>query len=104
MADRRGDASAGRVLADEDARTRGRAERAGGVGLSEARATLGQAIDIRGLVEGATEAAEIMRAQVVGEDEDHVRLVGGEGRERGEEACQEAHRNRRGRLRGSLSR
>jgi len=32
-----------------------------------------------------------MRAKVVGEDEDHVGLVGGEGRERSEEEGEETH-------------
>jgi hypothetical protein len=37
-----------------------------------------------------------MRAKVVGEDEDHVRLVRGKGRERSEEEGEEAHRVRGG--------
>ena len=59
--------------------------------MREARAALGEAIDVRGLVEGAAEAAEVMRSKVVGEDEDDVRFVRGDGRERSKEQGEEAH-------------
>ena len=85
MADGRRDASAGGVLTGQDARARRGAQRAGGIGLRESDAAGGQPVEVGRLMILAAEAGEVAPAQVVGEDQDDVRLVRGEGRERGEE-------------------
>ena len=75
MADWRRDAGAGWVLPHEDAGSSRRAERACGVGLCETGAALGEAVDVRRLVEGAAEATEVVRAKIVGEDENNIRTA-----------------------------
>jgi hypothetical protein len=69
------DAGAGWVLPHEDAGSSRRAERACRVGLCETGAALGEAVDVRRLVEVAAEATEGVRAKVVGKDEYDVWLV-----------------------------
>ena len=67
-----GDAGALGPLAGEDAGARGGADGAGGVGIGEARALAGEAVEVRSLVERAAVAAEVLAAEVVGEEEDDV--------------------------------
>ena len=55
------DSSAGRVLADQNARACRRTERARGVGLREPSAALGETINVWCLVEGAAETGQVMR-------------------------------------------
>ena len=85
MADGRGDAGTGRVLAGQDARASRRAERAGGIRLREPDAAGGQAIEVGRLMILAAEAGEVAPAEVVGQDQDDIRLICGDGRKRGEE-------------------
>jgi len=82
VAARGGDAGARGVLSDHDARPRGGAKRAGGVGVGESHASRGEAVEVRRFVEGAAEAAQIANAQVIGENQHDVGAVCGQSRER----------------------
>jgi len=75
VAARRGDAGAGGAEPREDGGARRRAERAGRVGAGEGHAAFGEALEIRRLIEGGVAVEGGVRpAEVVGEDEEDVRL------------------------------
>ena len=90
MADGRGDAGTGRVLAGQDARACRRTERARGISLRQADAAGGQAVEVGRLMILAAEAGEVAAAEVVGQDQDDVRLICGDERKRGEEDGQKS--------------
>ena len=62
----------GRDLAGQDAGARGAADLAGRVRLSEARAGGRDAVDVRAFVVAAAAGAQVVPAQVVGQDEQDV--------------------------------
>ena len=74
-----GDMQPRRVLSGHDACARGRTDRAGRIGVGEAHALRGEAVDVRRLVVRAAEAAEVSPAHVVGENEDDVGFGDGFG-------------------------
>jgi len=83
------DLEAGRTLAGQQAGARRRADRSRGVGLREARAFGGEFVQVRRALVLAAEAAEVVDAQVIGEEDHEVgrRLLraGGDEREQGAE-------------------
>ena len=88
------DLQAGGALARHQGRTRRRAYRCRGVSLSEAGAVGGELIEVRRALILTTEAAEVVDAEVVGEEDHDVRrgLLGAERQEagkRGEEQAEE---------------
>ena len=98
MAVRRGEAGARRIEPGQDTGSGRRAQRAGRVGAAKRHAALGQLLDIGCLVElGVTVEGRVRPAEIVGEDEDDVRLPplirGGIGcAEQGEEGDQDCER------------
>ena len=69
-----GDAHARRVLARQQRGARGRADRAGGVGVRKAHPLQGQAVEVGRLVEGRAVAGKVPPAQVVRQKEYDVGL------------------------------
>ena len=67
-----GHADVGGVLAGEDARPGRAADGAGGIGVGEPHAALGQAVEVGRLVEAAPLAAEVPPAHIIDENEDNV--------------------------------
>ncbi len=70
------DAGALRPLPGDEGRPRRRADRTGRVGVREAHALRGEAIEVGCLVKGAAVAAEIALPEVVGDEEDDAGTVG----------------------------
>ena len=68
------DAQARGVFAGQDARARRRANRRGGVGIGKAHAFLRQAVKIGRFVKSASVATDVRPAEIIGEDENNVRL------------------------------
>ena len=66
------DAGAGGVLPGHDARTRGRAERAGGIRVGQPHAPRRQAVEVRRFVVGAAITAQVAGAEIIGEDQHDV--------------------------------
>ena len=75
-----GEAEARGVFAGHDAGARGRADGTGGVGVGEAHATGGEAVDVGSFVEAAAVEADVAPAEVVDQDEDEVKASGRGGR------------------------
>ena len=73
-----------RVLAGEKRRTIWRANRGRGVGLGEPQAALGQAIEVRGLVEVIAVTAQLRPAKVVSQNENDVGALGLKGLREGQ--------------------
>ena len=69
------DGQAHLVAAGDDGDARGGADRGIGIGLGEAHAARGDAVDVRGLQIRPAVAADIGEAHVVGDDEDDVGLA-----------------------------
>ena len=69
-----GDVQPGRVFAGEQGGTRRRAHGARGIVLREFHAVARELVDVRRFVELAAVAGQVGPAQIVGEDEDEVRL------------------------------
>ena len=86
-----------RILAGEDNRATRTADGVGHQGAIETHAFIGEAIDVRGLVQLARVAvgADGLIGMVIGEDEHDVRLLGRSGRQKAadqtEKECQESH-------------
>jgi hypothetical protein len=88
------DLQAGGALARHQGGARRRAYRSGGVSLREAGAVGGELIEVRRTLVLAAETAEVVDAEVVGEEDHDVRrgLLGAERQEagkRGEEQAEE---------------
>ena len=69
-----GDVQPRRIFAGEQRRARGRADRAGRVGLREFHAVLRELVDVRRLVQIAAVAGEVGPAEVVDQNQHDVRL------------------------------
>ena len=63
-----------RITAGHEARTRGRADRAGGIEVSELHAFLGQFVQHRGGMFRGAEGADIAVAKIITENDDDVGL------------------------------
>ena len=74
MADRRGDSRPRRIHTGKNATARGRAQGAGCVGLCHFHAARRERVNVGRLVVLASETARVVRTEVVGEDEQDVRL------------------------------
>jgi len=88
------DLQAGRALARHQGRARRRADGGRGVGLREARPFSGELVEVRRPLVLATEAAEVVDAEVVGEKDHEVgrgllRTERGEAGKHGEEQAEE---------------
>ena len=68
-----GEMKARRALAGEERGAARRAHRRRGVGLREAQAVAGEAVEIRGAMPGVTVARQIEGAQIVDHDDDDAR-------------------------------
>ena len=82
VSDPSGDAVIGGVLAGQYAGSRGTADLAGGVTAGELHAFLGDPVDVRALVIGGSLVAEVAPSEIVGQNENHIGLLG-QGRRRG---------------------
>ena len=67
------DAGTHRVLAGQNACASRRADGAGGVGIGEPGALRSQPVDVRRLEEAIPVTADILPAEIVGQDENHIR-------------------------------
>ncbi|MDX2151639.1 MAG: hypothetical protein SFV54_12955 [Bryobacteraceae bacterium] len=76
------DAGVACVEAGHQAAAGRRADGAAGVGLGEAHAFGGHAVEVRGLNVSLAVAADVSPGEVIGEDEDDIRLGAGLCRER----------------------
>jgi hypothetical protein len=90
-----------RVVAGEEAGAAGGAVASGGVAVGERHALAGEGVEVRGFVEVGALPADVLPAEVVGEDEDDVGPArggcGGEERQGEREASEEAEERFQGR-------
>ena len=64
------------MLSRHDAGPGWRADRAGGIRIGESHTLPGQPVDIRCFVESAAIAAELIPAEVIGKNQDDIRVDG----------------------------